>query len=104
MRQAFRMTVLAAGLALGACAAETGPAMSGTDPGANAPNIQQRAASMTAAQPGTTTGVTEVAPGANEGRSRRPRAVTSASQARGNLEATPAQRPADPYQGGRGSN
>lgn len=104
MTRPMTAATLLACLALGACQGASAPAMSGTDPGANAPNIQQRASAMTAAQPGSSTGVTEVTPGANEGRSRRPQAARSASQASGDLAATPAQRPADPYQGGRGSN
>ena len=104
MTRSITPAALVACLALAACQPASGPAMSGTDPGANAPNIQQRAATMTAAQQGTSTGVTAVSPGANEGRSRRPQASRSAADASGNLGAAPAQRPADPYQGGRGSN
>ena len=99
-----RYAVLLVGLGLCACGAETGQAMSGTDPGANAPNIQQRAATMTAAQTGTSTGVTSISAGTSEGRSARPQAVRSSSQAVGNLEAPPSDRPVNPYQGGRGSN
>jgi hypothetical protein len=104
MKSVAKIAVLVSGLALSACGAETGPAMSGTDPGQNAPNIQRAAAAATAAQPGTSTGVTEVNPGTNQGGRTRPSARRSASQAQGNLQAPASSRPVDPYQGGRGSN
>lgn len=99
-----KIALLVSGLALSACAAETGQAMSGTDPGQNAPNIQRAAAAATAAQPGTSTGVTAVDPGTNQGGRTRPTATRSSTQARGNLQAPASSRPVDPYQGGRGSN
>ena len=60
MTRIITPVTLVACLALAACQPASGPAMSGTDPGANAPNIQQRAAAMTSQQQGTSTGVTEV--------------------------------------------
>jgi len=99
-----RIALLVSGLALSACAAETGPAMSGTNPGSAAPNIQQSSAAATAAQPGTSTGATSVAPGSNQGGRARPTARRSASQAQGNLQAPASDRPVQPYTGARSSN
>lgn len=95
--------MLVSGLALAACA-ESSPPMAGTSPGSAAPPLQQSSAAATAAQPGTSTGVTAVNPGTVQGGSTRPSARRSASQARGSVAAPASARPSDPYQGGRGSN
>lgn len=99
-----RIALLVSGLALSACAAETGPAMSGTNPGSAAPNIQQSSAAATAAQPGTSTGVTAVNPGNQSGRRTQQSVRRSTRQAQGNLQAPAAARPAEPYTGARSSN
>ena len=56
---------------------------------------------MTAAQPCTSTRVTQVAPGGNEG-SRKTSAQRSPAAARGNLDAPPEVRLHDPRIGGSG--
>lgn len=90
-----RLAALLSGIVLAGCGYETGTAMPGTSPGSAAPPLEREAAAMTQAQPGTSTGVTQVLPGGNQG-SRRTSAQRSPAAARGNLEEPGVMRPYDP--------